>query len=347
MNEKYLMKLEDYISYLDESLSGEEWINNYGMVTDHSRDLIAVVIGNNTVRLMPGPEFAPFLYRGQNNKDCEKCLPSVYRPSFFSDRGHPDLLKFAVNWVKAWEFWFIVDQHPAIEDLQNAFIAGYKVEIDQTALSQHYGFSTHYLDFTRDEYIAKFFAYSKHNTEDDSWSPILNFAHYEPRLYKVSIKSLYYTTGTNLEVIGFQGLKRPDKQMAFCLANAQKYDLNELPCVTIQPLPPDPKEAKQIFEKFEGGKDLFPDEIIGTRAFAIKKDKLLTTEVVDFYCEENHLRQQEVTKLKDLLEKGGYSIGKKSLFLSPDERKQLLDTWTTEKESLQKRIAIRYFSDSA
>lgn len=344
MNDKYLIKLHDYVKLLDENYTGDEWINSYNIITDHNKDLLAVDIGNKIARLMPGPEFAPFLYRGQN-KYWEPCVPSLFRSSFLSAQGH-DHIRFAINWMKTHEFLFVIYQHPAIEDLQNSSIACCKFEVNPVALLQHYGFSTQYLDFTRDESIAKFFAYCIYDEENDSFAPILNFDNYEPVLYKIELRSLYENKKDALEVVGFQGLKRPDRQKSFCLEFRQKYDLNKFPDIMIQHLPKDTQESIRIFEKFDGGKDLLPDEILDRKAFAIKNDKCLIPEVVDFYSETNHLSRKEMSELKYALKDYNYTIENKSLYLTQQERKSLFDTWNAEKVLLNKRIGIRYCADS-
>lgn len=57
----------------------DSWINRYGMVSKLVIDLlIPVVTSVGQYRFMPGPEFSPRLYRGQNQL-FEKCAPSIFR----------------------------------------------------------------------------------------------------------------------------------------------------------------------------------------------------------------------------------------------------------------------------
>jgi hypothetical protein len=57
----------------------ESWINRYGAVSEFGIDpLIPVETAAGRYRFMPGPEFSPRLYRGQN-QFFTKCIPSIYR----------------------------------------------------------------------------------------------------------------------------------------------------------------------------------------------------------------------------------------------------------------------------
>lgn len=80
---KRLPTLEEYACNLLPSDFGVDSdnarINQFGAVTDANPESVDVVqISPRHFRFMPGPEFCPRLYRGQNGY-YEPCIPSLYR----------------------------------------------------------------------------------------------------------------------------------------------------------------------------------------------------------------------------------------------------------------------------
>ena len=129
-------------------------------------------------------------------------------------------------------------------------------DIDAEAIAQHYGFASNYLDLTRDEDVAKFFAYSYVDGVTGRYKLVEDFEQYSPTLYKAHIMDIYSKYGC--EPIGFQPFLRPIKQWALAVNLDGNYkgvkDLFEVYKLT------DAVDAKRIFEKFKGGELLFPKE---------------------------------------------------------------------------------------
>jgi len=129
-------------------------------------------------------------------------------------------------------------------------------DIDAEAIAQHYGFVSNYLDLTRDEDVAKFFAYSYVDGVTGRYKLVEDFEQYSPTLYKAHIMDIYSKYGC--EPIGFQPFLRPIKQWALAVNLDGNYkgvkDLFEVYKLT------DAVDAKRIFEKFKGGELLFPKE---------------------------------------------------------------------------------------
>ena len=130
------------------------------------------------------------------------------------------------------------------------------LDIDAEAIAQHYGFASNYLDLTRDENVAKFFAYTYEDKETGGYKLIENFEQYSPTLYKANIIDIYKKYGC--EPIGFQPFLRPIKQWALAVNLGANYKgakgLFERYKLT------DTEEAKRIFDYFKGGELLFPKE---------------------------------------------------------------------------------------
>jgi hypothetical protein len=129
-------------------------------------------------------------------------------------------------------------------------------DIDAEAIAQHYGFVSNYLDLTRDEEIAKFFAYTYIDEKTGEYKLIENYKQYSPTLYRAHITDIYKKYGC--EPIGFQPFLRPIKQWALAANLGENYkgakDLFEAYKLT------DAEEAKRIYDNFKGGELLFPKE---------------------------------------------------------------------------------------
>ena len=105
----------------------ESWINHYGIVSEVGIDLLMPFeTSPGHFRFMPGPEFSPRLYRGQN-KFWKSCVPSLYRPEIKSID--------AFFWIaKAIELSVLLEQHPATLDLAAYQLEGLSFEFSIEAI---------------------------------------------------------------------------------------------------------------------------------------------------------------------------------------------------------------------
>jgi len=130
------------------------------------------------------------------------------------------------------------------------------LDVDAEAIAQHYGFVSDYLDLTREEDIAKFFAYTYVDKVTGGYKLVKDFEQYSPTLYIANIMDVYNRYGC--EPIGFQPFLRPIKQWALAINLGEDYkDAKGLfkACKLT-----DVEEAKRIYEYFKGGELLFPKE---------------------------------------------------------------------------------------
>ena len=97
-------------------------------------------------------------YRGQN-RFFPSCEPSLHRIK--------DPEKRIIESVRRHEFIELVLTHPVID-----FLMKNEITIDKMALAQHYGFATNLIDISCDLWCSAFFATTKYNTANDSYSPV-------------------------------------------------------------------------------------------------------------------------------------------------------------------------------
>lgn len=247
------------------------------------------------LRMIIGNPLNSQLFRGQNKH--YPLIPSFQRPQLFSDNiGH------CVKYIKREEFKATFKVTPYFEYFSQLESLGSRFKFDLDAIAQHYGFATNYLDITTDEQIAKFFAYTYYNRETKQYHPITDFTNYQPTLY--TSLTLCFENLHPLVIVGFQAVLRPQQQKAMAI------DTSDNICASVFfsqiHLESNPKIAQEIYEKFNGGKDLFPEnEPIGKIQREVEQRKVLNQELFLEYCDK-FVKDKE--KLEIQLANKGYTI---------------------------------------
>lgn len=230
-------------------------------------------------RITLGREFDPCLYRGQ-------CKNFDFIPKFNRIK---DKVQHCVEYVKREEFKELFKQTPYYKLFSNLQIMGHNFEFDLDAIAQHYDFATNYLDVTKDIRIALFFAYT--DCKNGNYFPIEDFSEYHPHLYIANF--VFLEMKNLLTTVGFQGVLRPQKQLAMALNlinsknNAQDY-------FSKIELTPNRDIAYGIFKSFNYGKDLFPDEPIKTLSLKVKNNNVLNRQFFNQYCKEFNKKPEEL-----------------------------------------------------
>ena len=339
------MKLPTFAEYASNLLSIECKdddckINSIGCLTSDKDDYTAIRISDGKFRLMPGPEFSPRLYRGQN---CyyPDCKPSIYRKKDYS--------KYVLNKIKLFEFIKLIDSSLIVELMRNLKIMGHSFSIDLHGLAQHYELETEMLDFTRSKDIAMFFALCSKNEKSDCYEPILDESR-EVVIYSLDIKKMI-DSGETVNIIGMQSLLRPYKQKACSILLIMQDNLNTKPYIAYTKIRVNRKEAIKYYEMFDGGKALFPEEIVNNKAYEIKNSKAIDREVVDYMFKEKIFPESinNINDLMRLLKNENIEITDKAVKLSfsRDETAAIQDDWQIIKNNFLARIKVRAVSDPA
>ena len=249
----HLMPWDNLIQNLNIPSSSAD-ISIYGMV-NRTRDGKAqngeyIKTAEDKFKIFLNPTgFSSYVYRGEH-KEYEYLEPSLQRAL---RNGETDKIQTTKNFIAALKkcpIYTYFNQPVKCGDERLTF------DIDAEAIAQHYGFVSNYLDLTRDEDVAKFFAYTYVDGETGGYKLIENFEQYTPTLYRAHISDIYSRYGC--EPIGFQPFLRPIKQWALAVNLGENYknakDLFESYKLT------DVEEAKRIFDNYKGGELLFPKE---------------------------------------------------------------------------------------
>ena len=299
----------------------------------------AVAIDDKYCKLLPFPEFAIFLFRGQDRFH-DPCLASLYRENLSA------IQRFAER-VRNAEFKLLLKKHPAVRDVSRAYIYDHLIKIDYNGLAQHYGFKTDLIDFTSDPRVAAFFACCRFNKETCRHEPIMHPDGYGV-FYKFNfLMSTMIAFGQKKDsefgsrVIGLQPLPRPGEQSAFSYRLGRKQCLNKQKLLNIYKFQHNAQASVKIYEQFEGGKILFPPDLLEEKVEYLKMLKSFSKEAFDIAFEKYSKTDKKISMRNDLL-KAGYSIKEQKVVeFSTSEMDHLQTEWQSKRIEFFSKIFAR------
>lgn len=316
----------------------ESWINRYGMVSEPGIDLlIPVVTSVGRYRFMPGPEFSPRLYRGQNQL-FEMCAPSIFRV-----KGDVE----ALYWVaKSIELSAVMDRHPATSDLMAYQIEGLDFALNIEAIAQHYQYPTQLLDFSRSRDVAMFFATCAYDQATDVFSPLQSGA---AVLYTVDFRELILQRGKqgSFLPLGLEPLPRPEAQRALAVRLGPGENLNDMQWVKHQTFEITPTLSNHYFEMFDGGKKLLPNNPFDDYIAALRTNRTLPLQALEFGIGQGLLpaHPKGVTGVRNALKAAGYAVDDRTVDIDESLVLAAADEWALRKMDYFSRIRMRGVAD--
>lgn len=232
--------------------------------------------GKNIPMLFPNSTSSATFYRGQN-KFWNKCVPTLYRNNNASSYDHK-----LINQIKMAEFFSVVLSHPVVMDFTSNFY------LDLTAIAQHYGFSTDYLDITNNKWVAAFFACTQY--VNGQYIPVdkdfgdgvgVMYASFPPMLFRLAPPSRDFFN--RLNVIGFQYFQRPSKQNSFFYKLGDGENFNDVKWFYKIKFRHDINASKIIFNMSYKQQRFYPDDTTSVIANAILSESYeISWKSVDF-----------------------------------------------------------------
>jgi len=335
---KRLISLREYGEMLMplECENDLEATNHYGIVTDSSHtSILAVRTIETGYSLMPGPEFSPRLYRGQN-KYYNTCVPSAFR---FNRRI--DMIFWRAKLIEVFE---VMMQHPAFISFINYRIEGLIFDLDFEGLAQHYGFPTTLMDFSRSKDIAMFFATCSYNEESDTYQPMEagNAA-----LYTIDFKGLINCDASTVQPLGLQPLPRPEAQQALAVRIRGNCNLNKMPWARHEEFEVTPQLSQKYYDLFEGGAKLFPQNPFDSFIQSLRMNKSLPLESLEDGIKHGWTppHPDGIDAAVRAFEEAGYTIVKKRADLSQEIIDAADKEWKERSPDYFSRIKLRGVSD--
>lgn len=315
----------------------ELWINRYGMVSECEVDLLMpVVTSAGSYRFMPGPEFSPRLYRGQN-QFFEMCAPSIFRV-----KDDVDALYWA---AKSIELSAVMDSHPATSDLMAYQIEGLDFALNIEAIAQHYQYPTQLLDFSRSRDVAMFFATCTYDQANDAYSPLQSGT---AVLYTVDFRELILQRGEKCSFLplGLEPLPRPEAQRALAVRLGQGENLNDMQWVKHQTFEITSTLSHHYFEMFDGGKKLFPNNPFDDHIAALRTNCTLPLQALEFGIGQGlPAHPKGVTGTRKALKAAGYTVEDRAVDINESLVLAAADEWALRKMDYFSRIRVRGVAD--
>ena len=210
--------------------------------------------------LKPSLRKNKFLYRGQA-EFFSPCRPSLFR--------EPEKQYYVDDIIQINEMEVLLRKYPLVKlfeqgfMLMNEFI---RFKVNYVGLSQHYYNRTSLLDLTSDIEVAKFFAVTQLDVDNDC------YVEYKGDelgvLYYYDIKADTFTTqeghGQQVEAIGKQPFMRSGNQSGFLINLKKNDDFNLLPNVRYVFFRHNPHITSRIFKESQNGDKYMPQEILRT-----------------------------------------------------------------------------------
>ena len=219
-----------------------------------------------------------FLFRGQS-QFFTPCIPNMFR-----DKKKVAEHQYVDDVIQINELEVLLRQHPLVQLFEQGFYLlhdFFRFRVDYSGLSQHYYNRTPLLDLTSDMEVAKFFAVTWFNMENDCYEKYtgneLGVLYY----YDLGADAFTDRPGRNyyVETIGKQPFMRSGNQSGFLIRLDDKMDFNELPEVRYVFFRHDQDITNRIFAESGNGNKYMPQEMIRNHWYKRMSDEKAMKEI--------------------------------------------------------------------
>ena len=247
--------------------TGKKFITSIGLVHDDIEGLHAVTGLTGCVHFRSGTEMSTVHYRGQV-EDYPYCVSTL-------DRCHTQKDQF-LSILRAIVFEELLEKHPFIEITKNTHFVDAPICVDKTAIAQHYGLHTNFIDTTSSFDVASFFATCRWLDKDQKFSPVSS-SRKPGVIYKINEMFMppYVNNDDSIKsefvYIGWQPLPRPKQQRANAVKMAKGESFDKISSVKKYHFKHSLKYSQKIYKKFKGGSVIFPKDSAADLADQCKK----------------------------------------------------------------------------
>lgn len=338
--QKRLPTLEEYAGLLLplDFEADDAKINQAGAFTDASHKSVTVVqTSSRHFRFMPGPEFCPRLYRGQN-RYYEPCIPSLYR-----NQEPIDIIYRAAKWM---ELSFALDHHPTVSWLEGLEIEGLRFGFSAQSLAQHYGFPTALLDFSRSKDVAMFFATCGYDEKTDEYYPLTSG---RAVLYTIDLRQMILERDSKSVplALGLEPLPRPEAQKAFGIQLLPGQDLNSKSWSQRAVFDITKQQSNLYYEMFDGGRALFPSNPFDSHIHFLRDNNALPRPVLEYGMEIGFIPRHSsgIDAAASELGAFGYNVVDDMHTIDPSTIAAALDDWNARAPAFLEKITMRGVCD--
>lgn len=286
-------------------------------------------------------------YRGQL-RDYGSCKPTIFR-NCNKDSKEMILLKRFISNMKINALYKMIEPLNQVKNWRFGSIFVYMI-------AQHYGIETNCLDLTSNIEVALFFATCKH-IGNNKYRPIT-----DKDIADIGTEGMIYWRIAQLDYIealenrqsiypiGYQPFSRCHKQYGYFMIGDENFDLNNEPDFNVYYFNRTPKLSREIYEKFDGGKNIFEyDALIELEDMlaSIRTSNVFSEEIFEKTAILDEFSIWDKCKWRDELQNQmGITIGSNNIVLSRPRRRAIDRKWSikdfVEKEDLVPGYRIVY-----
>lgn len=269
--EKKNKDLPDLLDVLEDLAYDEEWFHlEKGEIrslypTHYQEGMFsAVMFSDGKARLYPCSLYPNRYFRGQSDKmEGKACKPSLLRDI-------PDEEVFLERLLLK-EFENLLQYYPVTKVFEGMMhyktpegLKPLSLNVDYTALAQHYGIKTNVLDLTADKWVAAFFASTVY--KDGEYQPCKSEG--EGVFYIYRHMPVLNEASDRLSAVGLQPFSRPGCQAGLVYRMEKGEDFNKMAERVV--FKHDPAISELIFNYCNRSKKLFPDEILENKVSELR-----------------------------------------------------------------------------
>lgn len=332
-----LLDVMEMIAYNEEWFHLEKNVIRILFPTHYQEGMFeTVTMADGKTHLYPCTLYPYRYFRGQSDKlEGKKCKPSLYRGLTAAEMFYERLcLKELELLLKDYPLTAVYEQGM----LQYNTPEGPKplyLNVDTTALGQHYGIKTDVLDLTSDKWVAAFFAATKY--ENGGYLPYKDDGIGVMYVYR-NFPAMNYNK-ERLSAVGLQPFSRPGCQAGMVYKMKPEEDFNDkAQRIFFQH---DPAVSELIYNYCNRSKKLFPEEILEQKVKEIKASKCysrfaFTNTVNEYYQGES----AEVIEgyMKELC----INIQSEApVMFTQEEQTAFLERWNKEKDHFFDNVIVR------
>lgn len=266
-----------------------------------------------------------FLFRGQS-EFFDPCVPNIFR-----DKKKVAEHQYVDDVIQINELEVLLRQHPLVKLFEQGFYLlheFFRFRVDYEGLSQHYYNHTPLLDLTSDIEVAKFFAVTWFDMNNDCYQKYtgneLGVLYY----YDLAADAFTYRPGRDylVETIGKQPFMRSGNQSGFLIRLDDTMDFNTLPEVRYVFFRHDNDITNRIFAESENGNKYMPHEMLRTHWYKRMSDKKAMKEISTEALKLNFENNKDVSHRSIIkkLQSKGFHISNKNI---PSFTKEELDIY--------------------
>lgn len=266
-----------------------------------------------------------FLFRGQS-EFYDPCVPNMFR-----DKKKVAEHQYVDDVIQINELEVLLRQHPLVQLFEQGFYLlheYFRFRVDYAGLSQHYYNRTPLLDLTSDMEVAKFFAVTWFNIEQDCYEKYngnnLGVLYY----YDLGADAFTYRKGREymVETIGKQPFMRSGNQSGFLIRLGDKMNFNELPEVRYVFFRHNQNITNRIFADSENGNKYMPYEMLRSHWYKRMSDEKAKKEISEEALKLNFENNKNVSHRSIIkkLQRKGFHINIKN---KPHFTKEELDIY--------------------